>query len=128
MAFELADMEVVALIGLLGIASLAAWTSAALWRRQRLLEQELAALAERLESQQTEAPREPEAAEDPSAALAELVAALKATDRDTLETMLRPAFDLPRLPAIDIDGARSDATEPARWGRPGQRRSSGWEA
>jgi len=50
MEFGLAEMQIVALLGLLAIASLAAWSSATLWHRQRVLERAVAELATRLES------------------------------------------------------------------------------
>jgi hypothetical protein len=44
----LPHMEALALIGLLAIASVAAWTSASLWQRQRTLERELSLLSEQV--------------------------------------------------------------------------------
>ncbi len=44
----LPEMEAIALIGLLGIASVAAWTSATLWQRQRAIERDVTLLYEHL--------------------------------------------------------------------------------
>jgi len=44
----LPQMEALALIGLLGIASVAAWTSATLWQRQRAIEREVSLLSEQV--------------------------------------------------------------------------------
>lgn len=48
----LPEMEAIALIGLLAIASVAAWTSAALWQRQRAIERDFSLLYERLQALQ----------------------------------------------------------------------------
>jgi type II secretory pathway pseudopilin PulG len=54
MSFGLMEMQVVALIGLLAIASLAAWSSATLWRRQRKLEELVSELAASLGQRERE--------------------------------------------------------------------------
>ena len=46
----LPEMEAIALIGLLGIASVAAWTSATLWQRQRAIERDFSLLYEQLQT------------------------------------------------------------------------------
>lgn len=48
----LPEMEAIALIGLLAIASVAAWTTAALWQRQRAIERDFNLLYERLQALQ----------------------------------------------------------------------------
>lgn len=54
----LPEMEVIALLGLLGIASVSAWTSASLWQRQRAVERELDALYDAVHALQGETPAE----------------------------------------------------------------------
>ncbi|MFN3336933.1 MAG: transmembrane sensory transduction histidine kinase for metal resistance [Thermomicrobium sp.] len=128
MEFGLAEMQVVALIGLLAIASLAAWSSATLWHRQRVLERAVAELATRLEGgdgQESERTGD-EHLQDASTAVAELVTLLKAADRSALEEVLRPPLDLPRARAIDADGGSEGPRR--RFGLTGDRNWSGWEA
>ncbi len=48
----LPEMEAIALIGLLAIASVAAWTSAALWQRQRAIERDFSLLYEQFQALQ----------------------------------------------------------------------------
>ncbi|MCS7256476.1 MAG: transmembrane sensory transduction histidine kinase for metal resistance [Thermomicrobium sp.] len=127
MDFGLPEMQVVALIGLLGIASLAAWNSAILWRRQRALEEALVDLVERLGLQEpVQSPGQLEHEEsEPTPQIAHLVELLKAADRSALDELLHPPFDLPRTPVIDADG--SQATRP-RFGFTGHGERAGWEA
>ncbi len=128
MEFGLPEMQVIALIGLLGIASLAAWSSAVLWRRQRALEEALSTLARQIaplcEPHHRSAEEENESAEA-APAVAHLIDLLKAADRSTLETVLRPPLDLPRTPAIDIDDT---GTTTPRFGFVAGHQKAGWEA
>lgn len=128
MEFGLAEMQLVALVGLLAIASLAAWSSASLWHRQRVLERAVAELTTRLESGADEDHRETsdERLQDASTAVAELVALLKATDRATLEETLRPPLDLSHARAIDADGGSEGLRR--RTGLTGDGTWSSWEA
>ncbi len=128
MEFGLAEMQVLALVGLLVIASLAAWSSATLWHRQRMLEQAVTELASRLESidDQDDAETSDEHLHDASTAVAELVALLKAADRTVLEETLRPPLDLPRARAIDADGGSEETGR--RFGFTGDRTWTSWEA
>ncbi len=128
MEFGLAEMQIVALLGLLAIASLAAWSSASLWHRQRVLERAVAELATRLESGDGKDRGEAsdEHLQDASTAVAELVALLKATDRATLEETLRPPLDLSHARAIDADGGSERLHR--RTGLTGDETWSGWEA
>ncbi len=128
MEFGLLEMQVIALIGLLGIASLAAWSSAVLWRRQRALEEALSSLALQVaalrEPHSLSVQEENEPAEA-APAVAHLIDLLKAADRSTLETVLRPPLDLPRTPAIDIDDT---GTTTPRFGFAAGHQRAGWEA
>ncbi|MCS7051435.1 MAG: transmembrane sensory transduction histidine kinase for metal resistance [Thermomicrobium sp.] len=129
MDFDLMDMLVVALVGLLGIASLAAWSSAVLWRRQRALERVVAGLVARLEGpaagdRSAASPGADGETSDPSVAISELVDLLKRVDRQSLREVLNPPLDLPRAPALDVDG-RGQAP---RFGFPAASHRSGWEA
>lgn len=128
MEFGLAEMQIVALLGLLAIASLAAWSSATLWHRQRVLERAVAELATRLESgdDQDRGETRDEHLQDASSAVAELVALLKAADRTALEETLRPPLDLPRARVIDADGGSQEPRH--RFGLTGDGNWSGWEA
>lgn len=127
MSFGLVEMQVVALIGLLAIASLAAWSSATLWQRQRKLEELVSELAASLGQRSGEgelAPRTDEG-EDQLPGLADLVASLKAADRQTVEDLLRTPVDLPRATAIEVDRPTERA---ARFGFPSRSHPQGWEA
>ncbi|MDW8059385.1 MAG: transmembrane sensory transduction histidine kinase for metal resistance [Thermomicrobium sp.] len=129
MEFGLPEMQVIALLGLLAIASLAAWSSAVLWRRQRQLEEALAEVARRVEHVTGE-PAVPTAESDdgdgePAAQIAHLVELLRATDRATLEATFQAPFDLPRTAAIEIDGREE---RKPRFGAVPQRPRAGWEA
>jgi Tfp pilus assembly protein PilE len=127
MDFGLPEMQVVALVGLLAIATAAVWSSATLWRRQRLLEAALAELAAQLARPQEQAATAEPEDEDMEAAphIAQLVELLKAADRSTLAEMLHTPFDLPRTPAFDVDGGR---TAGGHFGFAPGRDRAGWEA
>ncbi|MCX2727956.1 transmembrane sensory transduction histidine kinase for metal resistance [Thermomicrobium sp. 4228-Ro] len=105
MDFGLPEMQLIALIGLLGIASLAAWNSAILWRRQRALEEALADLAERVAAWEHAEPpiASDRESDEPAPQIAQLVEMLKAADRSALDALLHPPFDLPRTPAFEVD-------------------------
>ncbi|WP_448575680.1 transmembrane sensory transduction histidine kinase for metal resistance [Thermomicrobium sp.] len=127
MTFGLVEMQVVALIGLLAIASLAAWSSAALWQRQRKLEELVRELAASLGKRSGDDGLAPDAddGEGHLPDLTDLVASLKAADRHTVEDLLRTPVDLPRAAAIEVDRP----TEPApRFGFPSRSHPQGWEA
>ena len=127
MDFGLPEMQVIALIGLLGIASLAAWNSAILWRRQRALEQVLADLLSRLTAPEQTASASMHEAEESELAppIAQLVEMLQAVDRSALDAMLHPPFDLPRTPAFEVDDV--PATGP-RFGFTRREGHATWEA
>lgn len=128
MSFGLPEMELLALFGLIGLASLTTWGCFTLWRRQHLLEEGLLELWQYVASTQCQPMPLPSAdpTEDPVRTLPELVAALKALDHTAIEELLHPAFDLPRTPAIDADGAGMGSLQ-HRLGTPPTHFHHGWE-